>query len=127
MRDKVLQDVRDAVKNYLWPLSPGGYDGNGWTLGQSVVNKELEVVVARVKGVRSVTGVNLFSKTLSNWSLLPTNTTTDVQRLELQAWQLPELLSIVVVDDEDTVPAELKSGAGTTGDVIPIPVIPELC
>jgi hypothetical protein len=96
-------------------------------LGQDVINKELEVIVARVKGVRKVTGVNLFGKTLKNWNLLASNVATGEQRLELQPWQLPELLSIVVVDDEDTVPTELKPSAGATGDVIPIPVIPEVC
>lgn len=126
-RDQVLQDIRDTLKDYLWSLTPGGYDGNGWTLGQSVVNQELEVVVARVKGVRKVTGVNLFVQNMANWVLAGIDPVTGAQRVELEAWQLPELLSIVVVDDEDSVPTQLTSPPTAGSNAVAIPVIPEMC
>ena len=49
-RHQVLQDVQDALKTFLWPLPPGGHRQEGWPLGRTVVNHELEVVVARVQG-----------------------------------------------------------------------------
>ena len=125
--DQVLQNIRDALKNYLWPLSPGGHDGSGWSLGQSVINQELEVVVARVKGVRKVTGINLFVKNMKNWMLANIDPETGAQRVELDPWQLPELLSIVVVDDEESAPTELKIPPTAGKDAIAIPVIPEVC
>lgn len=126
-RDQVLQSIRDALKDYLWPLTPGGYDGEGWSLGQSVINQELEVVVARVKGVRKVTGINMFVKNIQNWVLANTDPETGAQKVELEPWQLPELLSIVVVEDEDSVPTELKATPAAPDDAVAIPVIPEVC
>ena len=126
-RDRVLQHIRDALNAYLWPLSPGGHDGCGWSLGQSVINQELEVVVARVKGVRKVTGINLFVKNMKNWMLANIDPETGAQRVELEHWQLPELLSIVVVDDEGSAPTELKTPPTAGKDAIAIPVIPEVC
>lgn len=127
-RDKVLQDVRDALKNYLWALSPGGHDGSGWTLGLDVSNQELEVIVARVTGVRKVTGVNLFSKNnLGKWLLAETDPVSGAQTISVEKWQLPELLSIVVIEDEDEVPTDLVTAADDTEPAIPIPVVPETC
>ncbi|MGD8571755.1 MAG: putative baseplate assembly protein [Gammaproteobacteria bacterium] len=126
-RDQVLQNIRDALKDYLWPLTPGGHDGEGWALGQSVINQELEVVVARVKGVRKVTGINMFVKNIQNWVLANTDPETGAQKVELEPWQLPELLSIVVVEDEDSVPTELKAEPAAPDDAVAIPVIPEVC
>jgi predicted phage baseplate assembly protein len=126
-RDKVLQDIRDALKDYLWPLAPGGHEGQGWALGQDVINQELEVVVARVRGVRKVTGINLFVDAGGQWKVVTANAGTGAQQLALDAWQLPELLSIVVVEDEDSVPGELKNAPAGGDGAIPIPVIPEVC
>ena len=54
-------------------------------------------------------------------------------RIELETWQLPELLA-VVVDDSNVVADDLSRatglGSGLTSDAgmgIPIPVVPEVC
>ena len=132
-RDHVLQSVRDALRDYLWPLAPGGSESEGWPLGQAVIQQELEVVVARVRGVRVVRGVNLFTQQNAKWVPLEANPQTGVQRIEMQAWQLPELLA-VVVEDSDDVDTDLNRatglGSGLTPDApaaIPIPVVPEVC
>jgi hypothetical protein len=132
-RDRVLQSVRDALRDFLWSLSPGGSQGAGWPLGQAVIQQELEVVVARVRGIRVVRGVNLFTQQSAKWVAVDADPRTGVQRMEMRAWQLPELLA-VVVDDSDDVADDLNRatglGSGLTPDApagIPIPVVPEVC
>ena len=128
-RDEVLQAVRDALRDYLWPLNPGGREQGGWPLGLSVSNQELEVAVARVPGVLTVNGVNLFSQTTyEEWKLVPENIKTHTQRLNLRHWQLPELHNLLVVEGI-TVPTSMDDGAIITVSTagIPIPVVPEVC
>ena len=48
-RDKVLLDVREALRRLLWPLEPGGLDRKGWPLGRAVRSRELEVEVSQVR------------------------------------------------------------------------------
>ena len=61
-RDKVLLDVREALRRLLWPLAPGGLDRKGWPLGRAVRSRELEVEVSRVDGVDELRGINLFQQ-----------------------------------------------------------------
>lgn len=149
-RDQVLRAVRDALRDYLWPLAPGGVDGSGWRLHQDVVNQELEVVAARVKGVRTVAGVNLFTRKGrgGRWELAdasqgyptpqPLRSEKQAgQRLKMKQWQLPELEAVVVTDG-DLVPADLMGydaastaisggNSATVAGVVPMPVVPEGC
>lgn len=128
-RDLVLRQVRETLRDYLWPLAPGGIDGSGWGLGQAVVSQELEVAVARVQGVRTVAGVNLFSRkrTGSTWIPVPVSG-KQAQRLALERWQLPELLQVVAVEG-DQVPAEVSEANDTLPGslAVAIPVVPEVC
>ena len=102
-------------------------------MGQAVIQQELEVVVARVRGIRVVRGVNLFTQQSAKWVAVDADPRTGVQRLDMRAWQLPELLA-VIVDDSDDVADDLNRatglGSGLTPDApagIPIPVVPEVC
>ena len=100
-RDAVLMQVRDALRRLLWPLPPGGADGAGWPLGRAVRERELEVEVSRVPGVREVAGINLFGRGAAEdgdgWRLLPRDAADGSRTLGLQGWQLPELLAVVAV------------------------------
>lgn len=131
-RDKLLYDVREALRRLLWPLAPGGIDATGWTLGRSVRERELEVEVSRVAGVAEVTGLNLFARQgdpgSEDWALLPRNNTGAQQTLELQAWQLPELLSIVVIEGS-SAPSNLRAVPNpfAQANAVAVPVVPELC
>jgi hypothetical protein len=133
--------VRDAVRQYLWPLKPGGPYGDGWVLGRSVSDREIEVVVARVPGVLTVSGVNLFALSGDDWALQAQ--TGGSARISLQDWQLPELLALAMDVDGET-PRDLgrvmigaAGGLGTgvfgTGvseiglPGIGIPIVPEVC
>jgi hypothetical protein len=125
-RDHVVKAVRETLHAYLWSLPPGGRDGAGWPLGQAVVNLELEVIVARVAGVRTTRGVNLFSRDASGFRLLPEDPASRTQRLPLEPWQLPELLQLTVAVDAD-VPENLTPERPIGQDAVPIPVVPEVC
>lgn len=61
-QDSVLMAVREALYRFLWPLPLDGVSSKGWPLGKAVRDRELEVAVARVPGVKSLTGLNLFQK-----------------------------------------------------------------
>ena len=130
-RDKVLFDVRKALKSMLWPLPPGGLEAKGWPLGRSVRERELEVDISRVPGVLEVRGPNLFAREgtgeTADWRLLPRNTPDGTQTLALSAWQLPELLSVVVIDGD--APQDLKAlpNPFAQGNAVAVPVVPELC
>jgi predicted phage baseplate assembly protein len=127
-RESVVADVRDALRRYLWPLAPGGTDEAGWPLGRPLRDRELEVVVARVAGVSGVAPVNLFERQGTAWRKLPRASAEGSVQLPLQPWQLPELLSVVVVvgdeapDDLRGVPNPFADEAG-----VAVPVVPDLC
>ena len=134
-RDEVLFEVRTTLRRLLWPLAPLGPAGDGWPLGREVRERELEVEVSRVAGVAEVGGLNLFERTTvdgkGQWRLLTRNTADAGQRLALTPWQLPELLSVVAVDDADGggAPGDLSAVANPFADesAVAVPVVPERC
>ena len=136
-RDETLQSIRLALHRYLWPLAPGGFAGTGWPLDTDVSSAELEVTVARVAGVRTVGGVSLFVERSERWIDAPRINRTGAQVVRMRPWQLPELLTVVVIESQNA-PTDL-SGApdpfanrrpdGTSGSnvSVPVPVVPEIC
>jgi hypothetical protein len=140
-RNEVLASVGEALRDHLWPLSPGGHDAQGWPLGRAVVGQQLEVIVARVAGVLTVNDVNLFGLNPNHeWEIVSEQVGKHEVRLE--EWQLPELLTVVAIDgfeaprilDEALAtgpgerPGEGRPGAGDAGtQAIPIPVVPDVC
>jgi predicted phage baseplate assembly protein len=131
-RDAVLADVRQALRRLLWPLSPGGPDGNGWPLGRDVRERELDVEISRVAGVLQVNGLHLFGRiTLDNgddWRLLARNPADGSRALALREWQLPELLSVAAVEDT-TAPDNLRALPNPFADAsaVAVPVVPDVC
>lgn len=145
-KNHVLQNVKSALYDFLWPLSPGGHLQTGWPLGRAVDNQELTVTVARVAGILTVEGVNLFRRnSAKHWELVDGGLE---HQLMLREWQLPELLAVVVIEDEEPVTdlndaLEAESGVGIgmgdtgvgieaagtggQGGKIAIPVVPEIC
>ena len=125
-RDTVINEVREALQSFMWPLAPGGPDGGGWPLGRAVRDREIEVAVARVSGVNGVMGINLFRRENNDWRKIVVGRTAEVG---MGKWQLPELLAVVVV--ADTLPPDRVSGGldenadGASG--IAVPVVPEIC
>jgi Baseplate J-like protein len=126
--DETLAAVRAAIARLLWPLAPGGHDGQGWTLGRAVIDRELEVEAARVSGVATVAGVNLFARAVDGWRLLPRGA-NGTQSLALAPWQLPELLQVEAASGDQVpaaIDAEPEEPAGR-GVRVAIPIVPEVC
>lgn len=129
--DQVRHDVRQTLEHLLWPLVGGGVTGEGWPLGRSVRERELEVEISRVRGVREVTGLNLFERAHlpagDDWRPLKRDPADATQSLALTPWQLPELLSVVVADG--AVPTDLRAVPNPFADehAVAVPVVPEVC
>ena len=123
----VTQAVEDALRRSLWPLAPGGGQGEGWELGRTVVNHELEVTIARVPGVSRVNGVNLFGPSGEDWRLIVPVGSGPAQ-ITLARWQLPELLA-VLVNPGGGPPTTLDPlpNPFADQDTIGVPVAPEEC
>ena len=108
----VVNAVREALRRFLWPLPPGGPDGQGWPLGRGVSDREVEVAVARVSGVAGVAQINLFRKKETEgqeprWQHIERLSEHEPVVIELAPWQLPELLSAKPMSDRT-----LLGGAG---------------
>lgn len=118
-RNSVLLAIRTALFEFLWPLIPGDLSGTGWRLGKAVSDRELETIVARTDGVRSVDRVNLFSQGDDGWELTQ-------GEIKLARWELPELLSVVVAQGD--TPETLASLPPTVDDTgVGVPVVVEVC
>ena len=126
-REETLNAVRESLRVFVWSLPPGGSDGQGWPLGRAVSDRELEVAVARVPGVRDVRGIVLFERKGTAWSQLSRGSDAAV-RLPLKPWALPELLSVVIVEGD--APTDLLRVPNPFKDAapgIPVPVVPDMC
>lgn len=134
-RDATLFAVREALKRLLWPLPPGGIDAGGWPLGRAVRERELEVEISRVAGVGEVGGINMFQRATGEhgpeWRLLPRNSADPTQTLTIERWQLPELLSVLVVDAPPGTgaPGDLRAlpNPFADPDAVAVPVVPKVC
>lgn len=133
-RDQVLHEVREALRRLLWPLAPGGFDGSGWALGRDVRDSELRVEVARVPGVREVGGLRLFERVQlpggDDWRPVAASARDGVPQLTLADWQLPELLSVLVIEGgAEDLPDHLRALPNPFADAraVAVPVVPELC
>jgi hypothetical protein len=125
---ETLRDVQSALVNFLWPLSPGGPQIQGWPMGGRVKVTELVTQIARVTGVRSVNAVGLFQFADKRWRRLGQN-----EAVELKKYQLPELLGVSVGTGagEPEFPGGigqlLGQGGGPGSKSVPTPVIPDVC
>jgi hypothetical protein len=125
---QTLRDVESALVSFLWPLPPGGPQGQGWPMGGRVKTAELATRAARVAGVRSVNAVSLFQYTDKRWRRLVGD-----RAIELKKYQFPELLGVTVGTGPGAPefpggigPLEGAPSGGPARNV-PTPVIPEVC
>jgi hypothetical protein len=131
-REETLRNVRLALRQFLWPLPGGGPQGTGWPLGKMVEDRELELVAARVPGVQSFLGdrLNIFVRNTAgeDWEMKARATPNTLINIPLERWQLPELLSVVVVAD-DGPPGDLRGVPNPFSEAggVPIPIVPEVC
>lgn len=116
--DAVRRWVELILRQYLAPLPPYGPDGGGWPLGRTVRRGELEAVAVQVDGVEFIEDDLLLG--------VPQETGVDkVGKLELERWQVPQLVDITVVSGP---PLPLgDSYEPTPPEKIPVPLPPEVC
>ncbi len=140
-QEQVREEVRQAIYRFLWPLAPHGPQGEGWPLGRPVKDRELEVVVAQVKGVNTVSGVNLFERITVGgqklWQIKARSQVCQAIDITLEPWQLPELL-VATISADGEVPATVtgigqsqtgtsSEETGNTTSIVALPVVPEVC
>lgn len=121
---QVSQAVETALRNYLWPLAPGGLDNTGWPLGRHVRALELEVVVSQVPGVVDVDGINLFKVLPSGAYQLLKADASGSPELTLDSWQLPELLEVVVIASPDGTPSTVPTSLTPEPESDPTAAVP---
>ena len=122
---QVSQAVETALRNYLWPIAPGGSDNTGWPLGRNVRSLELQVIVSQVAGVTEVDGLQLYQLLSSGqYQQLPAE-----GELTLQSWQLPELLQVIVAAGPDGTVMQLPplTPPPETDPTVAVPVVPKVC
>lgn len=124
-REAVLDMVRQVIRLHLWPLAPGGPDGQGWPLGRALDDRLIETAIARVPGVRSVAPVRLFTRSRRGAWQPVAEDRTGRGHITLQRWQLPELAMLSVGVGDSASPSLPPPGA--SGGGIAVPVVPELC
>ena len=127
---QVSQAVEAALRGYLWPITPGGSDNQGWPLGRKVRSLELEVIVSQVPGVVEVNGLNLFTPLPSGSYQQIKSDVSGKSELDLQSWQLPEVLEVTVAAGPDgsgiAAPTELNPQPPPDAAVA-VPVVPKVC
>jgi hypothetical protein len=127
---QVSQAVETALRSYLWPISPGGSDNQGWPLGRKIRSLELEVIVSQVPGVVEVNGLNLFTPFAAGGYQQVNADPSGRSELDLQSCQLPEVLEVSVAAGPDgsgiETPAEL-SPQPPPDPAVAVPLVPKVC
>jgi predicted phage baseplate assembly protein len=124
-REQVLDMVSQAIRLHLWPLAPGGPDGQGWPLGRDLDDRLIETAIARVPGVRAVAPVRLFTRMRRGAWRPVIEDHTGRGFIKLEEWQLPEL-AMLAVGVGDAASSSLPPAGDTEGGIA-VPVVPELC
>jgi hypothetical protein len=124
--EAVRRWVEKVLRQYLAPVPPYGPEGGGWPLGRGVRAAELEAAALQVEGVAYLEG----DVGLAGWQddgegggrWVPTTW------VELQAWEVPHLVDVSVVEGEplppgDGVePAPPRHPEGDDGRPVPVPL-----
>ena len=127
-REAVLAAVAEAIRLHLWPLAPGGPDGQGWPLGRAVDDRMIETAIGRVPGVRAVAPVRLFGRRSgeTRWRAVREDA-TGRGRIPLLRWQLPELAMLSVAEGDTSSPSPPAGTRALGNDGVAVPVVPEKC
>ena len=126
---EVSQAVETMLRSYLWPITPGGGDNQGWPLGRKVRTLELEVIVSQVPGVVEVNGLELFTPLpAGGYQQIKTNA-TGKSELDLQSWQLPEVLDVSVAagPDGSGIQPDPLNPQPQPDPAVAVPVVPKVC
>jgi|ERR1043166_4076233 hypothetical protein len=115
--------VELVVRQYLAPLPPYGPEGRGWPLGRAVYGPELEAAALQVEGIEFLEGLSLAAWDEAAQSWLPPTKTPVL----LQAWEVPELAEITVVQGTPLDPGQAVDPTPPTAPPVPIPTLRQEC
>jgi hypothetical protein len=119
--DAVRRWVELVIRQYLAPLPPFGPTGEGWPLGGPVYGRELEAAALQVEGVRFLTGLDVAWRDVGGgWT-----TVNRDQPVELEAYEVPELAEITVVEGPALPIGQIPTPP--TDIPVPVPVPREEC
>lgn len=113
--------VELVLRQYLSPLPPYGPEGRGWPLGRAVFGPELEAAALQVEGLEYLTGLRVAQWTGDAWE------EPDRARVELAAWEVPELTTITVAAGDPAAPGEAPAPPGPLGPPVPVRAPREVC
>ena len=121
--EAVRRWVELVLRQYLAPLPPYGPDGHGWPLGRQVYGPELEAAALQVEGVELLEGL-----AVSSWNDATGAWNAPVRApVLLQAWEVPELSEITVVQGTPLVPGEALGPVLPSKTPVPIPTLKAAC
>lgn len=124
--EAVRRWVELVLRQYLAPLPPYGPAGRGWPLGRRVFAPELEAAALQVEGVEYLAptampgngcavGIRLAEESATGEWIEPVS-----RAIELDAWEVPELAAITVVQGEALTPGELIDPPAPSGPAVPV-------
>jgi predicted phage baseplate assembly protein len=116
--DAVRRWVELILRQYLAPVPPFGPDGAGWPMGREIRSAELEAVAVQVDGVQFV--VDLALGTLDD-----SDAATPTQRVQLERWQVVELVDVSVVTGDPLALGQDPSPESPVREPVPVP--PDVC
>lgn len=131
--EAVRRWVEQVLRQLLAPLPPYGPAGRGWPLGRRVFAPELEAAALQVEGVEYLTpspmpdtgcpvGLRLAEETAPGvWSEPAT------RAVDLEAWEVPELAAVTVVEGEARAPGEVLDPPTPSGPAVPVRSPVEVC
>jgi hypothetical protein len=124
-----------VIRQYLAPLPPYGPDGGGWPLGRAVYGPELEAAALQVEGVQYIECLRLamWDETNKQWVEAAVGATSDAngcsprEKIELQAWEVPEVAELTVVQGPAMKPGQALGAVKPSLVPVPIPTIKDEC
>jgi predicted phage baseplate assembly protein len=132
--EAVRRWVELVIRQYLAPLPPYGPDGGGWPLGRAVHGPELEAAALQVEGVLYVECLRIaqWDESTNQWAEAgidssASNGCVPRERIELQPWEVPEVVELTVVQGPALKPGDAVGAVTPPLVPIPIPTIPEEC
>ncbi len=115
--------VELVLRQYLAPVPPYGPEGRGWPLGRPVFAPELEAAALQVEGLEFLEGLRLGEETEPGvWVERDAPA-----RVDLAAWEVPELAAITVVPGPPLAPAEPPAPPVVAGPPVPVRAPREVC
>ncbi|GAA0460736.1 putative baseplate assembly protein [Paractinoplanes deccanensis] len=111
-----------VLRQYLSPLPPYGPEGRGWPLGRAVFGPELEAAALQVEGLEFLTGLRV-----AEWDDEDGWREPAQSRVELAAWEVPELTAISVTAGDPLPPGEAPAPPGPPGPPVPVRAPREVC